>query len=139
VLGWGPLAGGLLTGKYLPRGTQAEAPGRLDADDRRLTERNLSIAAQVARIASELNTTPATVALAWLRARGTPPIPILGARTAEQLDQLLGCLELDLPEAVSEHLDRSSAVQLGYPHDFLARIRVAYAPPAESVSSEAKT
>jgi aryl-alcohol dehydrogenase-like predicted oxidoreductase len=139
VLGWGPLAGGLLTGKYLPGDTQAHAASRLAADDRRLTERNFSIAAEVTRVASELDTTPAAVALAWLRARGTPPIPILGARTAEQLDQLLGCLELELPEAAIKRLDRSSAVQLGYPHDFLVRIRAAYAPPRESVSSQATT
>jgi diketogulonate reductase-like aldo/keto reductase len=77
--------------------------------------------------------------LAWLLTRGTPPIPIVGARTAEQLHQILECLELDLPEAAIERLDRSSALQLGYPHDFLARIRAAYAPAGESVSAEATT
>lgn len=136
VLAWGPLAGGALTGKYLPRLTPLNEPGRLPMDDRRLTERNRSIAAEVAETAAELDATPAAVALAWLRSRGTRPTPVLGARTAAQLEELLECLELDLPQAASERLDRASTVPLGYPHDFLARIRTRYAPKEKADSEE---
>jgi aryl-alcohol dehydrogenase-like predicted oxidoreductase len=136
VLAWGPLAGGLLAGKYIPGGASSGDPQRLAPDDRRLTERNLSIASEVAFLANELDAAPATVALTWLRARTTRPTPILGARTAAQLDQLLGSLDLELPDAAIERLDRLSAVPLGYPHEFLARVRSAYAPRHEPVSAE---
>jgi aryl-alcohol dehydrogenase-like predicted oxidoreductase len=126
VLAWGPLAGGLLTGKYIPRGDADSGPRRLAPGDRRLSERNHSIAREVAQIANELDTTPAVVALAWLRAQPDRPIAILGARSPGQLEELLGCLELQLPQAALDRLDDAGAVSLGYPHDFLARIRAAY-------------
>jgi aryl-alcohol dehydrogenase-like predicted oxidoreductase len=126
VLAWGPLGGGLLTGKYLPEHDHSDELGRLAADDRRLTQRNLEIAAEAAKVARELDTIAAVVSLAWLREQPARPIPILGVRTARQLDDLLGCLDLQLPEAALDRLDHASAVPKGYPHDFLARIRAAY-------------
>jgi len=126
VLAWGPLAGGLLTGKYLPGDDDRAQSGRLTPGDRRLTERNLAIAAEAAGVARELDTSPAVVSLAWLRTQATRPIPILGVRTAGQLDDLLGCLDLHLPEAAVDRLDVASAPSKGYPHDFLARVRATY-------------
>jgi aryl-alcohol dehydrogenase-like predicted oxidoreductase len=153
VIAWGPLAGGLLTGKYLgepgrggappepdsgapPPRPGTGAPGRLAAaeprrlapGDRRLSQRNLDLAAEAARIAAEHGADPAAVALAWLLARPARPLPILGVRTAAQLDQLLACLDLRLPDEAIARLDGVSAPELGYPHDFLARVRAAYAP-----------
>jgi aryl-alcohol dehydrogenase-like predicted oxidoreductase len=127
VLAWGPLAGGLLSGKYLPGHLPGDRTNRLHQGDHRLSERNLSIAAEVARVAEQLDANPAAVALAWLRAQPARPIPIVGARTALQLEQAFGCLELELPHNARERLDKASAIALGYPHDFLARIRAAYA------------
>jgi aryl-alcohol dehydrogenase-like predicted oxidoreductase len=127
VLAWGPLAGGLLSGKYLPGTDRAGAPRRLAPGDHRLTERNRAIASEVARLAAEAGATPAAVALAWLRLQPARAIPIVGARTATQLDDLLGCLALDLPDDALACLERASAIPLGYPHEFLARVRAAYA------------
>jgi diketogulonate reductase-like aldo/keto reductase len=59
------------------------------------------------------------VALAWLRAQGGV-IPILGARTAQQLADNLACLDAELPEAALARLDQASHVARGFPHDFLA-------------------
>jgi aryl-alcohol dehydrogenase-like predicted oxidoreductase len=126
VLAWGPLAGGLLTGKYLPGHDGGSQPSRLDPGDHRLGERNLAIAAEVAGVADELDASPAAVALAWLCAQPARPIPIVGARSAGQLEEALGCLDLQLPEAALGRLDAASAPSLGYPHDFLARMRTAY-------------
>jgi aryl-alcohol dehydrogenase-like predicted oxidoreductase len=120
VLAWGPLAGGLLTGKYLNGGEG----GRLGRDDRRLSERNLEIARELTAAAAALDATPAAVALAWLRGRAASPIPVVGARTAAQLEELLACLELRLPDDVIARLDSVSAVALGYPHELLERLRV---------------
>ncbi len=76
------------------------------------------------------------MALAWLRGRRTSPVPILGARKASQLDDQLGCLELQLPETPIERLDQASSVSLGYPHEFLARIRATYAPERQPLGSK---
>lgn len=127
VLAWGPLAGGLLSGKYLSGSSRHDAPRRLARTDRRLTERNLTIATEVTRIAAEVGATPAAVALAWLRSQPGRAIPIVGVRTAAQLDDLLGCLDLDLPDDTLARLQDATAIPLGYPHEFLARVRAAYA------------
>ena len=57
--------------------------------------------------------------LAWLRAQGGV-IPILGARTADQLAGNLACLDADLPPDALTRLDQASHVARGFPRDFLA-------------------
>ena len=114
VLAWGPLGAGVLSGKYA-RADPAGGERRLvDVDPRRLT-----IAQAVADVADRLGLTPPVVALAWLRARGGI-IPILGARTAQQLADNLACLDAKLPAEALARLDQASHIDLGFPHDFLA-------------------
>jgi len=117
VLAWGPLGSGILSGKYATPDTQdtPDARRRLaDVDPGRLT-----IARAAAGIAAELELSPSVVALAWLRARGGV-IPILGARTAQQLTGNLTCLDVNLPADALARLDQASHITLGFPHDFLA-------------------
>jgi aryl-alcohol dehydrogenase-like predicted oxidoreductase len=121
LLAWGPLAGGLLTGKYLGDGDGNG--GRLGRGDRRLTERNLEIARELVSVAASLDATPAALALAWLRAQPGAPLPVLGARTAAQLEDQLACVELTLPPDALARLDELSSPSLGYPHELLERLR----------------
>jgi aryl-alcohol dehydrogenase-like predicted oxidoreductase len=122
VLAWGTLGGGLLTGKYQRDGTlPAGEQGRLKRGDRRLDSRNLAIAEAVREVADELGVAPSQVAISWLRHR-TPVIPILGARTADQLETALGALDVTVSEDQLVRLDAVSDVPLGFPHDFLARV-----------------
>jgi len=114
VLAWGPLGAGVLSGKYASSGPAA--------GDRRLTDvdpARLAVAREVAAVAAELGLSPAVVALAWLRAQGGI-IPILGARTAQQLGDNLTFLDVELPAAALARLDQISRVHRGFPHDFLA-------------------
>lgn len=114
VLAWGPLGGGVLSGKY-------SGSGR-DSGDTRMADVNparLAIARKTAAVAGELGLAPAVVALAWLRSRGGV-IPILGARTAEQFAANLAYLDTALPPEVLARLDEVSHVPRGFPHDFLA-------------------
>lgn len=60
--------------------------------------------------------------LTWLRVQPDRPLPILGARHLSQLEQLLGCLDVELPAAALDRLDRVGAVSKGYPHDFPGRL-----------------
>lgn len=114
---WAPLAGGALTGKYLD---QQEEPNRLSAESKRLNDHNSDIARKVVAIASELHVSPAQVALNWVRQQHPGYIPIVGARKAEQLANSLGCISFHIPPDMLEQLNECSAIDPGFPHDFLA-------------------
>jgi aryl-alcohol dehydrogenase-like predicted oxidoreductase len=117
VTPWSPLAGGVLTGKYL----DDETTGRVQPTADRRNARNTLIARAVVDVAREIGRTPSQVAINWLRHRDYTSIPILGARTAAQLEDTLGCLDFALEPAQRTRLDEASAIALGFPHDFLAR------------------
>jgi aryl-alcohol dehydrogenase-like predicted oxidoreductase len=114
VLAWGPLGAGVLSGKYANPDTPAAERRLADVDPGRL-----AIARAVADIADGLELSSSVVALAWLRARGSV-IPILGARTAQQLADNLTCLDVNLPPDTLARLDHASQITRGFPHDFLA-------------------
>jgi aryl-alcohol dehydrogenase-like predicted oxidoreductase len=114
VLAWGPLGAGVLSGKYADPAAPAAERRLADVDPARL-----AIARAVAEVAADLGLSSSAVALAWLRAQGGV-IPILGARTAAQLADNLGCLDVKLPADALTRLDRASHVTLGFPYDFLA-------------------
>jgi diketogulonate reductase-like aldo/keto reductase len=46
-------------------------------------------------------------------------IPLLGARNAVQLEDNLGALDVVLSEEQVSKLNEVSAIELGFPHDFL--------------------
>jgi len=63
----------------------------------------------------------AQVALAWLRYRAVPVIPILGARKLTQLQDNLASFDLALtPEQVTI-LDDVSHIDLGFPQELYAK------------------
>ena len=47
-------------------------------------------------------------------------MPILGARTVQQAEENIGCLELTLEPAHLARLDEVSEIEIGYPQRFLA-------------------
>lgn len=114
VCAWGVIGGGVLTGKYTRGGT----PDRKRDPGARLSERNLGIARAVDEVADELGVTSTAVAVAWSRQQGGV-IPLLGARTAEQLAGSIAALEVTLPQPALEKLDTASKIELGFPHDFV--------------------
>jgi aryl-alcohol dehydrogenase-like predicted oxidoreductase len=78
----------------------------------------------VAVVAEEAGATPSQVAINWVRqieeARGGALIPLIGARTVEQLKDNLASLERPLSESQLARLAEASKIELGFPHDFLA-------------------
>jgi aryl-alcohol dehydrogenase-like predicted oxidoreductase len=116
VLAWSPLGAGVLTGKYLD---EEPEEGRLRQGSGRLSERNQRLARAAVEIAGELGCSASQVALAWVRHRGA--MPIMGVRTVEQLEDNLGCLDVQLQPAHLARLDEESRIEPGFPHDLLSR------------------
>jgi aryl-alcohol dehydrogenase-like predicted oxidoreductase len=123
-LAWAPLGAGLLSGKNAgaPAAGASPARGRIDTSDMYrglLTDRNAAIVDATAAVARRLGRSPAQVALAWLRSRSPDVIPVVGARTPAQLEDSLGAIDLALLPSDVAALDAASAIDLGFPHDFL--------------------
>ncbi len=116
VTPWSPLGGGVLTGKH---NKGAASGARLTEKSTKLSERNLTIARKVAQVAEQIGRTPAQVALNWVRQMSANHIPIVGARTQTQLLDTMGCLEFSLSAEDMLVLNEASAIELGFPHDFL--------------------
>ncbi|RSM74941.1 aldo/keto reductase [Amycolatopsis sp. WAC 01375] len=124
VVPWSPLAGGVLTGKYdrddlapAEDGTRKNFNLALGT----LTERNLAIVDVVKEVAAELGRTPAQIGLAWTLRNPGVTAPIIGARTPAQLKDNLGALDVEFTTSQLAGLDAASAIELGFPHDLLAR------------------
>jgi aryl-alcohol dehydrogenase-like predicted oxidoreductase len=123
VTAWSPLAGGVLTGKQFEPGgakdsRQAHATMQpfLKSDARRE-----AIAREVVAVARETGHSPAQVALAWLRQRSQPVIPIIGARKLAQVRDNLACVEVKLAPAQIDRLDAVSQIELGFPLDMYTK------------------
>lgn len=116
VLAWAPLAAGKLTGKYR-RGEQGRLAGTAahDTADRRAEE----TVTAVLEIAEQGGWSPAQVALAWLRSRPGSVIPIIAATKESQLRDNLAAVGVTLGADALARLEGTSAVPLGFPHDFL--------------------
>ena len=121
VLAWGVIGGGVLTGKYA---STAGDPRRYG--DHSPSERQAKIVEVIAHTAASLGATPAQVCVAWVLSRriGVNLIPILGARTADQLRENLGALDLVLPADALKGLEDATAISPGFPTDFLADAEV---------------
>ncbi|WP_430504877.1 aldo/keto reductase [Haloparvum sp. PAK95] len=112
VCPYSPLAGGLLTGKY-ERAPDGEV---IAPDDSRgslfeefgeyyASSRAWDVLDEIESVASDLDATPAQVALRWLiEQREFQCIPIVGARTPDQLAENAGAAEISLSDAQYERI-----------------------------------
>ncbi len=112
VLPWSPLGRGVLTGKYRT-GTPSDSRAASEHFGRfvgaYLDDRGRGIVEAVARAADGLGWSPLEVSLVWVRDRPGVTAPIVGARTAAQLDGALGIEDLVLPPEIVDALDDVSA------------------------------
>jgi len=116
VAAWAPLGGGVLTGKY----NSATGSGRLKGQEV-VSDQNRSIASEVMAVAQELGASPAQVALSWVRQAAGVVIPIIGARTVEQLEDNLGALSVTLSPEHRDRLTKVSQIPTPWPYAPLAR------------------
>ena len=75
------------------------------------------IVAAVKSVSDETDHSMAQVALAWLRYRPVPVIPIIGARKLSQFQDNLGSLDLTLSAEQLKALDAVSQIELGFPQN----------------------
>jgi aryl-alcohol dehydrogenase-like predicted oxidoreductase len=120
---WSPLARGMLTGKYHGHGSSEQ--GRLNGDrmkdfmpEQQRTERVVSA---VKAVSDQTGRSMAQVALAWLRYRPVPVIPIIGARKLSQLQDNLASFDLALSAEQVKALDEASQIDLGFPYEIYAK------------------
>jgi aryl-alcohol dehydrogenase-like predicted oxidoreductase len=122
VTPWSPLRGGALSGKYTRDNAHSQKADRGERVTLYLNEKGYAIIDELIRIARELNTNPAAVALAWVQRRPGVASTIIGARRLEQLDQNLAALDLTLaPEQIAA-LDALSQPVLNFPAGFLKSV-----------------
>ena len=125
VTPWSPLAQGVLSGRYTQADLDGTAPpateGRQERNktNGRLTPRTLAIANEAKAIAEEIGATTVQVALRWLLEQPGVVSPIIGARTAAQLEDSLGCFEITLTPEHLARLEAVSAIEFGFPQSFL--------------------
>jgi aryl-alcohol dehydrogenase-like predicted oxidoreductase len=120
---WSPLAGGVLTGKYARAnaGSQdaLDESRRIESNQRRANPRNLAIIGVVEAVAAETGRSAAQVAIRWAMQKPGVASVIIGARTLNQLNDNLAAATFELSAEQMTRLDEASAIEPGYPHDYL--------------------
>jgi aryl-alcohol dehydrogenase-like predicted oxidoreductase len=127
VLPWGPLGAGFLSGKYrrgepLPEGSRMAGAGDdwEEAEHRRAIERNFQVVDAASEIARDRGATVPQVALAWLLGVEGVTAPIIGPRTLEHLEDLLGCVSVELSAEERARLEAPAPPPELYPQRMLS-------------------
>jgi 1-deoxyxylulose-5-phosphate synthase len=104
VCPYSPLEGGFLTGKY-ERGSDAPAESRGAISNRfgGFSNDQWVVLEAIREVAGKLDATPSQVALRWLVQQDFSCIPIIGARTTNQLEENIGATKIEL---TSEQIKR---------------------------------
>lgn len=110
VVVWSPLNGGWLTGKYRrgeapPPGSRAERePDHFDYGDP-VRERKLDLVEQLSALAAEAGVSLTHLAQAWVLVHPAVTSAIIGPRTPEQLESVLGAADVALDEDLLDRID----------------------------------
>ena len=115
VATWASLGRGLLSGRH----TRGKPAGRTRVDSATISARHRQIAREVDAVADHLGITSSQVALAWTMTRSSRVHPIVGASRLDQLTDDLAAPDVTLPDEALGRLDRASAIDLGFPLDFI--------------------
>ncbi|MFF2017943.1 aldo/keto reductase [Paenibacillus sp. NPDC058177] len=118
IIPYFPLAGGILTGKYktvsdVPQGSRVHTDPTFS---RFLSEDRIALGEKVSQLATELDTTPTALSLAWLMNQPAVSSVIVGATRVDQLQENLKSTILALDEETLRKLEEaSSAFRYGEP------------------------
>jgi aryl-alcohol dehydrogenase-like predicted oxidoreductase len=107
VVAYFALASGFLTGKYRSKADLEGVP-RAAFLEGFFDDRGMRLLDALRKVSEQVGATPAQVSLAWLM--GRPSVtPIASATSLEQLDDILGAADVDLPKDALDALGRASA------------------------------
>ena len=131
ITAYGIYSRGLLSGRYSAdrspgAGDMRRALPRFQGEN---LDRNLELVERVREVAGALGASVPQLALGWVLSRGEDVVPLVGARTREQLADALGALELALGE------DQLARLEQAVPADGAAGERYA-APQMAHLDSE---
>lgn len=106
VIPYSPLGGGLLSGKY----SSSEKPEKGRLIDNKMYKTRYSYnwmfetAERFSSLAKSKNIHPAALAVAWVASHPAVTAPIIGARNTDQLEKLLGALEITMSPGFREEI-----------------------------------
>jgi aryl-alcohol dehydrogenase (NADP+) len=108
LIPWSPLAKGFLAGKYKRGESPSSKRYQSDAYLRSnyFHPNDFDILDQVVAIAKEKGATPAQTALAWMLRKGVAA-PIVGVTRTEQLEELVGAIEVQLTDDDVKRLEEN--------------------------------
>ena len=112
VMGYSPLAGGLLTGKYR-KGEEGRATILKGTVPHQDSGQSASVIDVVTAIAEELGRTPSQIAIAWAMSKRI--FTIIGPRTPAQLRDNIQAAAVELDPETIKRLDDASRTALAYP------------------------
>jgi aryl-alcohol dehydrogenase-like predicted oxidoreductase len=137
VVPWSPLKNGFLSGKYR-RGVEVADSART-AHVGGPDDAQYAVIEAVADVATDLGTSSAAVALAWLLARPGTVVPILGARRLTHLADNLAALDVTLTADHLRILDEVSAPAPTYPTPLHGPLRAMLQFAGTTVDGEPST
>ena len=105
VIPWSPLAGGILSGKYLVKDSETGRYSKSDPQNR-VAQAPVEKMIALKEIADGLNISLATLSLAWVSNQKGITSPIIGARSEKQLEESAAACELKLSAEVLESIDK---------------------------------
>ncbi len=114
---WSPLASGILTGKYnegIPKNSRMAVAGFEWLRDRELNDARIKSVIKLEKIAKQLETSLATLSIAWCIKNPNVTTAILGATSKKQLQENLKALEV-LPKLTQEVMDKIDATMATKP------------------------
>ena len=128
LIAWSPLRGGWLSGRY-QRGMSAPPQGTRVGDGGSVSwaaydnDGTWQVIDALLAVAGDTGHSPAQVALRWLLQRPGVTAPIIGARSAAQLEDNLGATGWELTHSQMDDLTAASTLPAAYPYDLLTGFR----------------
>ena len=120
---WSPLGSGMLSGKYR-RADKPDAGTRFEQAavhelPRYWHERGFATVEELGRVSRQTGISHVRLSLAWILHDPRVTSIIVGARTKAQLEEELTAGDYDLPAAEWEKLNKVSAIDMGYPKQWM--------------------
>jgi aryl-alcohol dehydrogenase-like predicted oxidoreductase len=104
VIPWSPLAGGMLSGKYLDSKTDSGRYSKSDPGGR-LKRLPTARIVRLKALAERNDMSLATLSLAWVANQPGVTSPIIGARSEKQLEESVSACQIELGEKVLKQID----------------------------------